>query len=203
MRSRNYRYAMGSSLLAVLAVTGAAGCGPGDQGGPDGPDQVTHLVTSRFPRLSHPQWENTVQDLFQLLEPPGLATSFNADPPLGRFDNNTARLTMTGGLWQDYQRAAETMAEQITGDAEALARIMSADLRISARCSASRCTSTASVPSSPACARCIRGCRRWRHICDAPAGPDPESAATPISGRYQADINDRSARRRGGAGGRP
>jgi hypothetical protein len=133
MRSRNYRHAMRWPFLAAIAVTGAVGCGPtsGDEGGPNGPGgngQVTHLVTSRFPRLSHPQWENTVQDLFGLLEPPGLATSFDADPPLGRFDNNTARLTISAGLWQDYQRAAETMADRIAGDGEALARIVPADL---------------------------------------------------------------------------
>jgi hypothetical protein len=118
-------------ILAAIALAGAlgAGCDPGPGGGDGGgTDQVTHLVTIRFPRLSHPQWENTVQDLFRLSEPPGLATSFDADPPLGRFDNNTARLTMNAGLWQDYQRAAETMAERITVDPEALARILPDDL---------------------------------------------------------------------------
>jgi hypothetical protein len=124
MRSTNHHNAMRVILLGALVGTGV-GCG--SSGGSDA-DQVNHLITSRFPRLSHPQWENTVQDLFRLPEPPGLAQSFDADPPLGRFDNNTARLTMTAGLWQDYQRAAETMAEQIAGDEQALDRIVPDDL---------------------------------------------------------------------------
>ena len=138
MRSINHCEATRSlsraALALVLAGAVGVGCdaGPGGGGGP-GVEQDTHLVTSRFPRLSHPQWENTVQDLFRLAEPPGLATSFDADPPLGRFDNSTARLTMTSGLWQDYQRAAETMAERITADAEAMARIVPTDLPDDAR----------------------------------------------------------------------
>lgn len=128
MRSSNFRYALRSFSLIASALVAGAGCTAGSGGGgPDSGEQFTHLVTSRFPRLSHPQWENTVQDLFRLSEPPGLAGSFDADPPLGRFDNNTARLTMSAGLWQDYQRAAETMAERITSDADALALILPAD----------------------------------------------------------------------------
>jgi hypothetical protein len=129
MRSHVYREAMRPLFLAAIALAGALGvaCDPGQSPGED-TEQATHLVTIRFPRLSHPQWENTVQDLFRLPEPPGLATSFDADPPLGRFDNNTARLTMSAGLWQDYQRAAETMAERITSDSEALARVLPSDL---------------------------------------------------------------------------
>lgn len=126
MRTSHHSNAMRVILLAALAA-GAAGCGSGGGDGGGG-GQVEHLITSRFPRLSHPQWENTVQDLFRLSEPPGLAQSFDADPPLGRFDNNTARLTMTAGLWQDYQRAAETMAERITSDSEAMDRIVPDDL---------------------------------------------------------------------------
>jgi hypothetical protein len=129
MRSHVYREAMRPFLLAAIALAGilGVGCDPASTAG-GGTEQVTHLVTIRFPRLSHPQWENTVQDLFRLPEPPGLATAFDADPPLGRFDNNTARLKMNAGLWQDYQRAAETMAARITDDSEALARILPQDL---------------------------------------------------------------------------
>ena len=129
MRSHVCREAMRPFFLAAIALASivGVGCDPGPTEG-GGTEQVTHLVTIRFPRLSHPQWENTVQDLFRLPEPPGLATSFDADPPLGRFDNNTARLKMNAGLWQDYQRAAETMAERITVDSEALAGILPKDL---------------------------------------------------------------------------
>src|SRR5262249_41242104 len=78
----------------------------------------------RFPRLSHAQWETTVQDLFQLPAPTGLSESFQPDPPLGRFDNNIARLGVTAGLWRDYQRAAETVAEMVAKDPALLAGVV-------------------------------------------------------------------------------
>lgn len=78
-----------------------------DPGASDGP---------RFARLTHAQWENTVQDLFGLPAPTGISASFQPDPPLGRFDNNILRLTVTGQHWQGYQRAAEEVAELVAGD---------------------------------------------------------------------------------------
>ena len=128
MRPYERRESTRPRLLAVIALAGVLGAGC-DSGPPDGAGTAPgQLATVRFPRLSHTQWENTIQDLFRESAPPQLATSFDADPPLGRFDNNAARLKMTGGLWQDYQRAAEIMAERVTGDAEALARILPADM---------------------------------------------------------------------------
>ena len=114
---------MRTGLISALALSTmmAIGCGGNDSSG-DSAEQT------RFPRLTHAQWENTVQDLFGLSAPPDLASAFDADPPLGRFDNNVARLQVTAGLWQDYQRAAETMAERVTADSEAMARIVPGDL---------------------------------------------------------------------------
>jgi hypothetical protein len=68
----------------------------------------------RFPRLTHAQWENTVADLFALDEPVGLSSEFNADPSVGELDSDERRLSVTPGLWRDYQRAAETIAERMT-----------------------------------------------------------------------------------------
>lgn len=82
----------------------------------------------RFARLTHEQWENTVQDLFQLPAPTGHSAQFQQDPPLGRFDNNIARLTVTGGHWQSYQRGAELVAEQVTSDPGLLALFVPTDL---------------------------------------------------------------------------
>ena len=81
-------------------------------------------VADRFPRLSHAQWEATVQDLFRLPEPSGLAATFQPDPQLGRFDNNIARLGLTSGLWRDYQRAAEAIAERVVSDPAVLAGLV-------------------------------------------------------------------------------
>jgi hypothetical protein len=90
-------------------------------------------VSDRFPRLSHAQWEATVQDLFYLPEPSGLSSTFTPDPQLGRFDNNVARLGMTSSLWKDYQRAAELIAERVVVEPALFAKLVpdvaSADAR--------------------------------------------------------------------------
>lgn len=81
-------------------------------------------VSDRFPRLTHAQWEATVQDLFHLQAPTGLASTFQPDPQLGRFDNNIARLSVSSGLWRDYQRGAEGVAAQVVNDTAAYALLV-------------------------------------------------------------------------------
>jgi hypothetical protein len=74
-------------------------------------------------RLTHLQWENAARDLLKLPAAPGLSEGFSPDPPDGKFDNNEQALYVTGGLWTDYQRAAEKLAEQVSADGAALARL--------------------------------------------------------------------------------
>ncbi len=85
------------------------------------------IEASRFPRLSHRQWENTVKDLLHLPQEPGLSASFTGDPLGGVFDNNESSLLVTPGLWADYQLAAEDLAAGITGDPALLAAILPPD----------------------------------------------------------------------------
>ncbi len=80
----------------------------------------------RVVRLTHQQWENAARELLQLPQAPGLSNGFSPDPPDGKFANNERALYLTNSLWTDYQRAAETLAEQVTKDATALARLGSA-----------------------------------------------------------------------------
>lgn len=80
--------------------------------------------TSRYPRLSHVQWENTVQDLFFLPAPTGYSKLFIGDPISGGFDNNSEALKIGATLWTDYQRAAETVAELVASDPQILAKIV-------------------------------------------------------------------------------
>ncbi len=122
-----------SALLALVIVAGCQGVisDPGATGGP--PDGVTNppppggcvgeacldveevpVPSFRFPRLTHQQWENTVTDLFRMDAAPGLAQDFFPDIEQGTFDTDARRLSVTAGLWGDYQRAAETVAEQVT-----------------------------------------------------------------------------------------
>lgn len=113
------------TLLSVaVALALAAGC-TGRIG--ESSDDNVVADAPRFARLTHTQWENTVQDLFGLAAPTGLAAQFQPDPPLGRFDNNIDRLTVTGGHWAAYQRAAELVGEQVVADAAVLERL-TADL---------------------------------------------------------------------------
>src|SRR5262245_33479180 len=107
---------LSSCALALVACKGSIGDpedGPGsDDDGPSDcvgctPSGITVVDSTRFPRMSHKQWENTVVDLFQLGAPTGLSSAFAPDPLGGKaFDNNTDSLQVTQNLWGDYQVAA-------------------------------------------------------------------------------------------------
>jgi hypothetical protein len=83
-------------------------------------------VYYRFIRLTHEQWENSVRDVLKLPQQSGLSSGFVPDPPEGKFENNERALYVSANLRTDYQRAAETLAETVARDAEALARLGSA-----------------------------------------------------------------------------
>ena len=82
--------------------------------------------STRFPRLSHPQWESTVQDLFRLAAPTGLSGSFTPDPTT-RFDTNIEQRKVSSNLWLDYQTAAEAIGKLVVSDAAKLAKILPAN----------------------------------------------------------------------------
>ena len=104
-------------LLVSAALIFAAACGNDVRSQPPS-------AADRFPRLTHAQWEATVQDLFQLTEPAGLSAGFTPDPQLGRFDNNIARLATSSGLWRDYQNAAESIAGRVVTDPELYGKLV-------------------------------------------------------------------------------
>jgi len=105
------------------ATDGVTDGDPTDPGDTDGAPAALPQ-TSRYPRLSHVQWENTVQDLFFLPAPTGLSKLFIGDPISGGFDNNSEALKIGATLWTDYQRAAETVAELVASDPQILAKIV-------------------------------------------------------------------------------
>jgi hypothetical protein len=92
--------------------------GDGEVDGEEAP-----VDSSRIPRLSHRQYENTLRDLLGLDAPLGITSSFVGDATSGVFDNNGAELVVNGDLWADYQRAAETAAETATATPQALAKL--------------------------------------------------------------------------------
>jgi hypothetical protein len=120
------------SLASCVGVIGDGDDSPGN-GGPSGTGPCSVGCTesglpiapgSRFPRMSHAQWEQTVVDLFRLEAPTGLSDSFAPDPLGGMaFDNNQAALEVTPNLWADYQAAAETLASMVVSDPALLAQV--------------------------------------------------------------------------------
>lgn len=101
---------------------------------PDKPNTTSNVLdgngsgtSTRFPRLSHAQWENTVVDLFHLDGPTGLANAFAPDPS-SRFDTNTDLRKIGPTQWTDYQTAAETLAARVVDDSTQLARIVPANM---------------------------------------------------------------------------
>jgi hypothetical protein len=130
--SRRLRVALTAIAIGVLpACTGYFGDPPGGASATNGPspEELGVAEHSRFPRLSHAQWENTVRDLLRLPSTPGLSASFTTDPLGGKtFDNNELKLEVTPGLWGDYQRAAEELSVQVTSDPAQLAKILPANL---------------------------------------------------------------------------
>ncbi len=83
--------------------------------------------STRLPRLSHKQWENTMRDLLKLDRPSGLSASFTPDV-VTRFDTNTEENEITSNLRNDYEIAAETLAKQVARTPAQLAKIMPANL---------------------------------------------------------------------------
>lgn len=128
------RLAVLSTALALgplgTGCTGELDAGPADPQGFECTSGCAELAapTSRFPRLSHTQWETTVQDLLRLESPSMLSSTFPPDAPRGLFDNDGAELSVSGDLRTEYQRAAERLAEQVATDPSALMRILPSDL---------------------------------------------------------------------------
>jgi len=130
----------------LLALTGASSCDAGITGGasglamegggehgandPSAPSAAgTDLpldgtpIFSRFVRLTHEQWEQSVRDVLRLDDVPGLSETFTGDPPEGIFSNDERALLVTPNLSLDYQRAAEQLAERVARDTQALGRV--------------------------------------------------------------------------------
>ncbi len=99
----------------------------GDAGEDGGEQELLEGQDSRFPRLSHAQWENTVRDLLHLSDITGLSGNFIDDPIAGGFDNQGATFEVSATLWGDYQRASESVAELVLTDPDVLAGIVPAD----------------------------------------------------------------------------
>ena len=110
--------------------TGAGGGGGGIGGDPytvpDAPPASVLVPTSRLARLSRQQWSNTVRDLLKLQDISDIDQAVSGDALVG-FDNEGDALYVGEMLRRDLATAAEKLADRVTGDAAALARLVPAD----------------------------------------------------------------------------
>jgi hypothetical protein len=81
-----------------------------------GPILSQPTAGSRFVRLNHKQWENTVRDALELDQRPGLSSKFVAEPLRSTFDTNGSLLSVSADTFRDYQNAAESLAATIARD---------------------------------------------------------------------------------------
>ncbi len=108
------------ALALGAVVPGTLGC-PGEPGGPgdgDG-DRDTEEPTpqTRFPRLSHDQWERSVRDLLFLPDDTTYAAGLRNDPNAGgTIFVHHGDLRVDQALWQGYQQVAEDVARDVAAD---------------------------------------------------------------------------------------
>lgn len=86
-------------------------------------------INPRIHRLTHPQWNNSVQDLLGV-EALEFSSQFLDDGLSEGFENNGDSLSIGAILFQDYQRAAESLAGQVVSDLEIYANVAPEDIRI-------------------------------------------------------------------------
>ena len=79
--------------------------------------------SSRASRLSKAEYENTARDLLGATASLGITNQFVADSSSTTFNNNGGDLVVTSAEWQDFQTAAEKLAEQATASTAALTAV--------------------------------------------------------------------------------
>lgn len=117
--------------VALALATVASGCvgswmADDDPDGDGHPGVETAAISSRIPRLTHRQYQNTVRDLLSLdAEAPAFGSTFTPDANEGGFlfDNNGGGLDVDAIHWGEYQREAEAVAAYVTAEPARLDRI--------------------------------------------------------------------------------
>ncbi len=140
---------MGGPITVAPGTAGPATAGPVSTApgvaGPDGtlttpgepapvadpnaliPEPATaYLPTSRLARLSRKQWSNAVSDLLQLADIADIDSNISGDALVG-FDTEADALYVTEQLRRQFEDAAEQLADRVTSDPAALARLVPAD----------------------------------------------------------------------------
>jgi len=84
------------------------------------------VPSSRVARLSRQQWSNAVRDLLKLPDISDVDSNVTGDALIG-FDNEGDALFVTEQLRKELADAAEKLADKVTADAAALARLVPAN----------------------------------------------------------------------------
>jgi hypothetical protein len=110
------------------AGQGAAGQGSSGTGGdpyaiPTSPPAAVLAPSARVARLSRTQWSNAVRDLLKLTDISDIDSGVSGDALIG-FDDEADALYVTEQLRSELFDAAEKLADKVTGDATALARLV-------------------------------------------------------------------------------
>jgi hypothetical protein len=121
----------GSAGMQGGGGLGNIGPGTGGQGGdpyavPSSPPATTLVATPRVARLSRQQWSNSVRDLLKLADIAEIDRNVTGDALIG-FDNEADALFVTEQLRKELADAAEKLADKVTADATALARLVPAN----------------------------------------------------------------------------
>lgn len=96
---------------------------PGDPNLPEEAPRELPAPSSRAPRLSKAEYENTARDLLGVQASLGITSAFVADSSSTTFNNNGGDLVVTSAEWQDFQTAAEELARQATVSTASLTAI--------------------------------------------------------------------------------
>lgn len=105
---------------------GSAGLGEDPYAIPSTPPAPAYAASPRLARLSRKQWSNSVRDLLKLADISDIDSGVSGDALIG-FDNQADALFVTEQLRLQLATAAEKLADRLTGDDAALARVVPAD----------------------------------------------------------------------------
>jgi len=120
----------GTASGAAAGMNGQPAAGMNGQGGdqyavPASPPAPVLVATPRVARLSRTQWSNAVRDLLKLSDISAIESNVSGDALIG-FDDEADALFVTEQLRSQLFDASEKLADQVTGDAAALAALVPA-----------------------------------------------------------------------------
>ena len=116
----------GSGGAQAGTGTGTGGQAADPYAIPASPPASALVATPRMARLSRQQWSNAVSDLLQLTDISDITGDVSGDALTG-FDDEADALFVTEQLRSQLFDASEKLADKVTGDATALARLVPAN----------------------------------------------------------------------------